>query len=103
MPNATQPASCTLPIHQRSAARCPRTAAYASAPETRKQIEPSTSGDQTWRSYSVASSPACSARQVLTLKKIVPANWISELHLSSRSTAVTACSDAADVKKIEPT
>src|SRR3954468_21649699 len=103
MPKATQPAKLTVPIHHGSARRCRRTAAYATAPETRKQIEPSTSGDQTSRSYSVASRPACSAWNVLTLKKIVPANWISELQRSSGSTACSACSNAAEVKKIEPT
>src|SRR3954466_9991505 len=103
MPNATQPARFTIAIDHGSARRCPRTAAYATAPETRKQMDPSTSGDQTSRSYADASRPVCSARNVLTLKKTVPANWMRELHLSNRSMACKACSNAADVKKIEPT
>src|SRR5436190_6632522 len=103
MPKATQPARFTVAVHHVSPRRRRRTAAYATTPETRKQIEPSTSGDQTSRSYAVASRPACSARNVLTLKKIVPANWIRELQRSSRSTAWKACKIAADVKKIEPT
>src|SRR3954447_3506558 len=103
MPKAMQPPRLTSAIHHGSLRRGLRTAAYATAPETRKEIEPSTSGDQTSRSYADASRPACSARNVLTLKKMVPANWISELHRSSGSTACRACRKAADVKKIEPT
>src|SRR3954452_17293178 len=103
MPKATQPARFTIASHHASARRCRCTAAYATAPEMRKQIEPSASGDQTSRSYADASRPACSARNVLTLKKMVPSNWISELQRSSPSTACRACSNAADVKKIEPT
>src|SRR5436190_22990248 len=103
MPKATQPARFTVAVHHVSPRRRRRTAAYATAPEARKQVEPSTSGDQTSRSYADASRPACRARNVLTLKKIVPANWIRELQRSSRSTACKAWSNAADVKKIEPT
>src|SRR3954468_294087 len=103
MPKAMQPPRLTSAIHHGSLRRGLRTAAYAIAPETRKQIEPSTSGDQTSRSYADASSPACSARNVLTLKKIVPANCISELQRSSGSTACSACSNAAEVKNSEPT
>src|SRR3954454_14396183 len=103
MPKAMQPARLTSAIHHGSLRRGLRTAAYATAPETRKQIEPRTSGDQTSRSYADASRPACSAQNVLTLKKMVPANWISELHRSSGCTACRACRKAAEAKRIEPT
>ena len=53
MPNATQPARFTRSDPPVRVRRPPRTSRYARQPETRKQIEPSASGVQTRRLYSV--------------------------------------------------
>src|SRR3954447_7553881 len=68
-------------------------------PDTRKQVDPNTSGRQTNRSYDGSDSAVCSARKVVALKKIVPANWIAAAHHAARpapasrrcGTASTAC------------
>ena len=85
-------------------ARIERTAAKAIQPETRKQAQPRTSGVHTRRSYSWASRPDCMARKVLTLNRIVPANWMPLPHQSaSRPSVSRHWIAAAVVKKTDPT
>src|SRR6185312_8259823 len=65
-------------------------------------MEPRQSGLQTRRSYSVASSPVCSAWNVLTLKNSVPTSCTRHAHRSRPPPLCSVWSSAADVKKSEP-
>src|SRR3954464_2518725 len=101
MPKKTEPSRFRAAI--RHAADGPRSAPQARQLETRKQIEPKTSGVHTRRSAWRASNPRFMPSNVLTLKNRVPTNWISEASLSARVTDARSCTNAAVVKKIEPT
>ena len=80
------------------------TASSASTLETRKQIDPKTSGDQTSRFEVWVEKWWYIPKKVVTLKKSVPANWTPAAHTSLPSPRATrSCSNAAVVKKIEPT
>jgi hypothetical protein len=82
---------------------------YASTPETRKAIEPNTSGAHTSLFSWLVERPVCIALNVLTLKSTVPTNWIAALHHDApanrrwaRSVPSRSSAAAAEVKKIEP-
>ena len=89
---------------RRSVPRVPHTGASASALATRKHTDPSASGAQTRTSCSCTLRVSSSAAHVVTLKKIVPTNWTTAAHQSSRSTrgVCLSCRSEAEVKKIDP-
>jgi hypothetical protein len=80
------------------------TASSASALETRKQTDPNTSGDQTSRFDVWVVKWWYIPKKVVMLKNSVPANWTPVAQTYSPSPHATlSCSNAAVVKKIEPT
>src|SRR5438876_3704098 len=85
-------------------------ARYAMRPETRKQIDPRQSGRQTSLLYSVLVRAVCIAWYVVTLKKTVPADWMSEAHSPAPPPGECRPDQASQlwspppaVNKIEPT
>ena len=89
---------------RRPVPRLLHTGASASALATRKHTDPSASGAHTRTSCSWTLSVSSSAANVVTLKKIVPTNWTTAAHQSSRSTRGVCLSwrSEAEVKKIDP-
>src|SRR6478609_10551245 len=80
-------------------------------PDTRKQTDPKASGRQTSLSYSGLVTAVWSARNVVTLKKSVPSDWMTAAHHADRPgpgsdrrrAAVQVCSPPPTVKSTEPT
>lgn len=67
-------------------------------------MDPKTSGDQTSRFEVWVSKWWYIPKKVVTLKKRVPTHWIPAAQISLPWPRATRnCSDAAVVKKIEPT